>query len=256
MPFTLSHIVVAPPIHQLTKGKLPLAALAIGSMTPDLYRLFTTSNIGTTHQWSSILSYNLVLGALITLCWYSLYRPVLFRFFNLSHPIELKSRGQYLSFIMLSAIAIMLGAASHILWDGLTHLDSRTYAFYDFLSQNISFGAFTYPVHRVLQIFSSIIVLPPLLWMLHSYTLRHQRASACPQWIQHYAWGLTASSLFAGLLGYYLFNQNFNPELIHTDLYYYIGRSLNRFASYFLILFTLGCILFKSIDMKRVSTAY
>lgn len=256
MPFTLSHMIVAAPINKLSRGKLPLAALAIGSMTPDLYRLFTTSNIGTTHQWSSVLSYNLVLGSLITLCWYCLYRPVLFRFFNLAHPLRLDSTRDYFSFSLVAAIAIMLGASTHILWDGLTHLDDRTYAFYNFLSQNIHLGSFTYPVHRVLQIFSSIIALPPLLWMLRSYILRHQRTRPSRLWIQHYAWGLMCCSLFAGLLGYYLFNQNFNPELIRVDLYYYIGRSLNQFASYFLTIFTVGCILFKSIDIKRVSTAY
>lgn len=44
MPFTLSHAVLAPPISYLTGNRLPVAALAIGSMVPDLYRLFTHTN--------------------------------------------------------------------------------------------------------------------------------------------------------------------------------------------------------------------
>ncbi|HCL58892.1 MAG TPA: DUF4184 domain-containing protein, partial [Acinetobacter sp.] len=36
MPFTLSHAVLAPPISYLTGNRLPVAALAIGSMVPDL----------------------------------------------------------------------------------------------------------------------------------------------------------------------------------------------------------------------------
>lgn len=256
MPFTLSHVVLAPPIAKLAQHKLPIAALAIGSMTPDLYRLFTSSDITETHQWSSLWSYNLALGSLITLLWYGLYRPVLFRFFNLYQPLVLRSLGNYLSFIVLSAISIIIGAATHILWDGLTHLDERTYAFYDFLSQNITFGSYTYPMHRILQMLSSIVALPPLMWMLHRYVIQHRHHQLCNHWIKYYAWGLFAFSFCAGAIGYYLFNQNFVPELIRTDLYYYVGRSLNQFASYFLIVFSLGCLLFKAIDIKHTSSIY
>ena len=49
MPFTLSHAVLAPPISYLTGNRLPVAALAIGSMVPDLHRLFTHTNSNITH---------------------------------------------------------------------------------------------------------------------------------------------------------------------------------------------------------------
>ena len=49
MPFTISHAVLAPPISKLTGHALPVAALAIGCMVPDLYRLFTQENSNTTH---------------------------------------------------------------------------------------------------------------------------------------------------------------------------------------------------------------
>ncbi|WP_416172827.1 DUF4184 family protein, partial [Escherichia coli] len=39
MPFTLSHAILAPPIAKLSDQRLPVAALAIGCMTPDLFRL-------------------------------------------------------------------------------------------------------------------------------------------------------------------------------------------------------------------------
>ena len=47
MPFTISHAVLAPPISKLTGHALPVAALAIGCMVPDLYRLFTQENSNT-----------------------------------------------------------------------------------------------------------------------------------------------------------------------------------------------------------------
>lgn len=244
MPFTLSHMVLAPPIYKVTQEKLPLAALAIGCMTPDLYRLFTSSDLALTHQWSSLFTYNLGLGGLICLLWYCLYRPLLYAFFNLSHPIVLTSASAYLRFIILSAISIVLGAASHLLWDGLTHLDYRTYLFHDFLAQQIQLGSRTYAMHFLLQIIFSIIALPPLLWMLKKYLAKYTVTPQARPWIKYYVWGLFACSLVSGFFGYLLFAQSVLTELLYTDPYYYFGRSLNQFAGYFLLIFSLGTILF------------
>ena len=58
MPFTISHTVLAPPIAKLTGGRLPIAAVAVGSMTPDLYRLFTVADYYLTHQWQGLFFHN------------------------------------------------------------------------------------------------------------------------------------------------------------------------------------------------------
>lgn len=251
MPFTLSHMVLAPPVYKIMRGKLPLAALAIGCMTPDLYRLFTSSDLAITHQWSSLFSYNLALGGLMCLLWYYLYRPLLYRFFNLSHPLQLTSPQQYLSFIFYSALSIILGAASHILWDGLTHFDYRTYAFYDFLALQVQLGSHTYAMHFLLQILFSIIALPPLFWMLKKYIAKYTITCAPHRWIQYYVWGLVFCSVLSGVVGYMLFAQSVLAELIYTDPYYYFGRSLNQFAAYFLLFFSLGAILFVHLPANR-----
>ncbi len=62
MPFTISHAVIAPPLAKLSRNTLPIAALAIGSMTPDLYRLFTMQSGMLTHQWKGLFYPNLALG--------------------------------------------------------------------------------------------------------------------------------------------------------------------------------------------------
>ncbi len=61
MPFTLAHTVIASPISKISKNKLPIAALAIGSMTPDLFRLFSNSSGLETHTWTAIFYPNLFL---------------------------------------------------------------------------------------------------------------------------------------------------------------------------------------------------
>lgn len=252
MPFTISHMVLAPPIYKISRGRLPLAPLAIGCMTPDLYRLFTSADLAITHQWSSLISYNLALGALLSFLWFWLYRPVLYCFLNLSHPLQLHSLKQYISFIFFSAISIVLGASSHLVWDGLTHLDYRTYAFNEFLDQQVHIGTHAYAMHFVLQILFSIIALPPLIWMLFKYIKRHTVTVRKTQsWIRYYAWSLFACSVLSGSLGYWLFANSVLPTLVHTDPYYYLGRSLNRFAGYFLLVFSLGCLLFRYLHSQR-----
>ncbi len=91
MPFTISHAVIATPLAKLSRNTLPIAALAIGSMTPDLYRLFTMQSGMLTHQWKGLFYPNLALGLLFSAIWYLLYRPVVYRFFGIQHDLKLDS---------------------------------------------------------------------------------------------------------------------------------------------------------------------
>lgn len=251
MPFTLSHMVLAPPLHRLSKQRLPLAALSIGCMTPDLYRLFTSQTIDITHQWLGIISYDLVLGLLLCCLWYLLYRPVLFQFLNLHWPLRLHHPQDYLIFILMSALAIMLGSTTHIIWDGVTHLDARTFAFHDFLAQTIIIGSKAFPLHSILQISCSILALPILLLMCRHYLNQHRANTPVLPWINRYAIILLSCSFLAGCLAYYQFTHNLSLSYIQTHLYDYIGRSLNHFASYFLVTFSVGCVLFKIIRRQK-----
>ncbi|HRA91422.1 MAG TPA: DUF4184 family protein, partial [Acinetobacter sp.] len=178
MPFTLSHAVLAPPLSKLSRGYLPVAALAIGCMTPDLYRLFTEETIELTHQWSGLLFPNLLIGLLFCLLWYFIYRPISYRFLGLKDPLQIKSFDDVVAFSLMSCFAIMLGTATHLIWDGLTHLDFRTFAFKDFLAQNIALFGFHYPLHFILQITSSVVTLPFLWSMCRNYYRTHQHPSS------------------------------------------------------------------------------
>ena len=101
MPFTLSHAVLAPPLSKFSKGQLPIAALAIGCMAPDLYRLFTTETIALTHQWSGVLFPNLPIGLFFCLLWYLLYRPVIYRVLAIQHSLNIHSFDQFVAFSLM-----------------------------------------------------------------------------------------------------------------------------------------------------------
>lgn len=251
MPFTISHAVLAPPISKLTGYRLPISALAIGCMVPDLVRLFTSEDIHSTHLWSAWLYPNLLIGLFFCLLWYLIFRPACLRFIGINKPLKVRSFKQIIQFILCIIFALLIGTATHIIWDGLTHVDYRTYAFQEFLSQNVNVLNHNYPMHRVLQIGSSIIALPILAIMAKSYYLQHRQMTPVNSKVKWFALLLILISTFAGLFGYISFAQPLGPQPWQHDLYWFIGKSINYFFRYFLIFFGVGCLIFQFLDYRQ-----
>lgn len=250
MPFTISHAVLAPPISKLTGHQLPVSAIAIGCMVPDLVRLFTSEDIHSTHLWSAWLYPNLFIGLGFCLAWYLIFRPACLKFVGINKPIPIHSLQSAVKFIICVICALVIGTATHLIWDGLTHVDFRTFAFKDFLNQSVSMFNQTYPMHRVLQIGTSIIALPIIGIMTHHYYQQHRQSKPVNPKIKLYAFGLVMISLFAGLFGYISFAQPLGPQPWQNDLYWFIGKSINHFFSAFLLVFGCGCLIFQFLDRR------
>lgn len=122
MPFTVSHVAAVLPVVGRSEG-LPAAALVIGSMAPD-YPWFLTR--GRTSQLShsplGLVTVDLVVGLLAFGVWRLwvqrpardlLPRPVGER---LPQPPGLAARD-----LPWAALAVILGALTHIIWDSFTH---------------------------------------------------------------------------------------------------------------------------------------
>ncbi len=87
----------------------------------------------------------------------------------------------------MAYLGLTIGNATHLIWDGLTHHDFRSFAFQDFLAQSVQLGTGIYPMHRILQIGSSILALPFLLWMSLHYYRKHRQVSSVSTKIRVYA---------------------------------------------------------------------
>lgn len=244
MPFTLSHAVLAPPLSKLSKGHLPIAALAIGCMTPDLYRLFTQETIVITHQWSGMLFPNLPIGLFFCLLWYLIYRPVIYRVFSLQDPLKIQSFDHAVTFVLMSCFSILLGAATHLIWDGLTHLDFRSFAFKAFLAQNISLLGFDYPIHFVLQIGSSIITLPILTAMGWHYYRSHKSTEPVSIKERRFVSLSLIISTISAFFSVWDYSRHIPSSLWNSERYFFIGKSINEFTQTGLSLFTIFCLLF------------
>lgn len=251
MPFTLSHAVLAPPLSKITGNILPIAALAIGCMVPDLIRLFSHDQGGHNHLWRSMIHPNLWIGLSFCLVWYLLYRPVLYRFLGIQHDLGIQRVWSAIKFSLGVMVAIVVGTATHLIWDGLTHVDFRTFAFKDFLSQNMVLFGHTYPVHLIFQIGSSILALPFLLWMSMQYYRRHQQHFPVSPHVKTFAVILLFFTVIAGCFSAWDYARYFSATVWQSNLYFFTGKSINEFSQAALIVFSLGCLMFLFFDRDR-----
>ncbi|MBO0983521.1 DUF4184 family protein [Rathayibacter sp. SD072] len=160
MPFTPSHAVVA---LAFSNGRIPASAVAAGAVMPDigLYLPWTAARQAT-HSLTGIVSVDLALGALGLLLWALLLEPA---WRDLApwivrvrlRPRRPRPRGTraWITASLLAAAGIVIGAATHVLWDGFTHLGGPFVAAVPALQQ--SFGPF--PGYKWAQYASGVLGL-------------------------------------------------------------------------------------------------
>jgi hypothetical protein len=123
MPFTVSHAAAVLPLRRYLPG-LPLSAMVIGSMLPDFGFLIPHMDRHLSHGFGGLFLFCLPMGWLVQwLFWRGLQGPLL----DLApRPLQrrlqtvlgMESRG-----LLHVSAALLLGALSHIVWDGFTHVD-------------------------------------------------------------------------------------------------------------------------------------
>lgn len=127
MPFTVSHAVVGPPLARLTGGRLPVSALVIGAMAPDLeYLVFLETRRTIGHTPLGILLLCLPVSLLLLGLWHGTVKRPLARLLPgrwahlgaaLDRPFPFATWGQRAQV----AVAVLAGALSHVAWDSFTH---------------------------------------------------------------------------------------------------------------------------------------
>lgn len=167
MPLTVSHAAAALPIHWLTKGRVPLAALMLGSMAPDFaYFLPVEAARGSTHS----------VEALFTFCWpialvawlffvRVLERPTLALLPDTWRPRFPASDRISARSLMMASLGIILGALTHLIWDAFTHVSTPVTRGVPFF-HTILFASDTYSLttYRFLQHLSTVLGLAALAY--------------------------------------------------------------------------------------------
>ena len=128
MPFTFSHPAIVLPLTSLPARWYSLTGLVIGSLTPDFeyfLRMDTVGEIG--HTLIGIFLFDLPVGLILTFIFHNIVRNSLF--VNLPKPLASRLiefttfnwNTHFRNTWPVVVTSILIGAASHILWDSFTH---------------------------------------------------------------------------------------------------------------------------------------
>lgn len=125
MGFTVSHMAAVLPLHR--QRWLSFEALVIGSMLPDLPYFLARQDFVVSHQWLGLFSYCLPWGLAVFVLWCWLLKPaclaLLSPWYSVnihSYPATVKA---WLIYVLGVVAGLLIGASTHLLWDGITHAD-------------------------------------------------------------------------------------------------------------------------------------
>lgn len=179
MPFTLVHPAAVVPI---ARKPLVVSALVAGAIAPDLlylqpiYRAAVSVNgdftLTLTHSFHAVLWVDPLLALAMLLVWYAVLRRPLLALAPASFTGRLAPTGglrawaspRYLAWTVVSAV---IGAATHVLWDAVTHGDA---AVRSIVALDAQVGGMS--VYRLLQYVSTVVGALYLVWWLRRWWRR------------------------------------------------------------------------------------
>jgi Domain of unknown function (DUF4184) len=205
MPFTLAHPIAILPIWLVSRHRLHLPGLILGSMIPDLEYFLALQPAGTIgHTPLGILIQGIPAAiGLLLLIRYRLARP----FLALLPPVAACRfpvldrhdfwRTKHLAHL---SVAIVTGAITHLFWDSFTHPTGWFVRHLPLLQTQIR----SLPIYKILQYSSGILgLLALLIWFLiWFYPIKQQPIAGSLNWrSQMGAWVmiLTIATLFSGI---------------------------------------------------------
>jgi hypothetical protein len=179
VPFTVSHAAAVLPLHRLSKATLPLSALMIGSMAPDFAYFFSdTAERLITHSVTGLFTFSWPAGLIVWLMYVGLLEQPTIALLPAPWCRRFETTGRITFGLLVKvSIAIILGAATHILWDAFTHRSTPITEAFPILRMHVpGFGRM--PLFHFLQGVTSVIGLVVLgVWLLR---MRHAPDNPCP----------------------------------------------------------------------------
>jgi hypothetical protein len=164
MPFTLSHPAIILIFGVFPKKHLSWTGLIVGTLAPDFeYFLRMKVQSEYAHTISGLFYFDLPLGILLAFLYHNFVKESLVQ--NL--PQILKSRLLVFDLFdwntffqkryILVCISIVIGAASHILWDSFTHHNAFFVNQISILKTSITLIGLDVPIFKILQHFSTLL---------------------------------------------------------------------------------------------------
>jgi hypothetical protein len=176
MPFTLSHPAAAIPF---LRTRLDPSALVIGCMAPDFeYFLHFAPEGGFGHTLAGVFAFDLPAAFIVLWLFHVYAKDPLYTWLPASvrrrirlGPAALQVRN--IAQFALVLLSILIGVATHILWDSFTHPDFWPYQHWQFLHRTVQlpvYGSMEYL--RVIQHGSTVLGAAVLLLWFWSWFRR------------------------------------------------------------------------------------
>jgi Domain of unknown function (DUF4184) len=164
VPFTPAHAVAALPFR---RTRLNLPAMVVGCLSPDFeyfLRLAPQGSFG--HTWLGMLVADLPLSLLVLWLYQSYLKAGLYAVAPGLFPFrEARPVARGLMQWVIVVASILLGAATHIVWDSFTHQQSWPYEHIAFLRVHVPLSIWRADICNVLQVASSLAGMVVLLAM-------------------------------------------------------------------------------------------
>ena len=164
MPFTFSHPAIILPLTYLPKRLYSISGLIAGSIIPD-FEYFLRMRVQSiySHTWLGLFYFDIPLALLAIFIFHNIVRKKLidnlpfflkkrFSVFN-----EMKWNNYFKKNFVVVIISILIGAASHILWDSFTHPQGQFVEVIPLLNKNIKIVSIEIPIFKILQHLSTIL---------------------------------------------------------------------------------------------------
>lgn len=268
MPFTPTHILAALPVH-FSYRKLLLSPLAVGSMIPDFVMFFPISDYHFSHSLVGLFAYCLPMGMLVYYLWELCGKEfaialspqwVQYRIYDYRRS---KPRLSVID-ILLTAIAIVIGSITHIVWDAFTHKGEWGVELIPLLASKLEIVGMGLPGYKLFQYGSTFIGLPLLLYLGFLYLKNIKSDCGCQASLKDSAshQHRTVETYSFKTSGIYGITCSFVVIPIAIAFYYLdraesfksiIGNTIKQSIGAGIILFFLYAILFKLVIREKES---
>lgn len=173
MPFTFSHPAAIVPLDYIFKRRLSLTALVIGSMIPD-FEYFIRMRVSSiySHTWPGLFWYNLPLAIAALIVYSLLIKDKLITHLpsgiNRRFSAYQNCRPRYdLLYFIIAVVSILIGAASHILWDSFTHPAGYFVKHHHILKHKLVIANHSVAFYNMLQHISSAVGALILIYAIY-----------------------------------------------------------------------------------------
>ncbi|PWF44701.1 DUF4184 family protein [Massilia glaciei] len=156
MPWTFAHAAAVLPFRLGGFARLPLSALVVGSVSPDIGYYFGQFALATrAHTMFEGLLLCIPIG-LLTLLIVQLLKPSIRNILPQPHRGMLSggvAAGPFSSVraACLAILALAIGAATHMVWDSFTHVSGWVVIRYPARQESVPLGGLSVPAYKLLQ---------------------------------------------------------------------------------------------------------